>query len=82
MLRRMDNLGRVVIPKVYRKQLNYGYRQMVDITLMGKNIQIQRAQPYCFMCGKQKELKEFNEYTFLCRHCIDSIFDRFDRPSD
>lgn len=80
MRRRMDHLGRIVVPREYVKELNFEYKQMVDITVSGRSIQIRRAEPCCCICGHQERLSTLNDYTFLCSRCIINILERFHTP--
>lgn len=81
--RRVDELGRVVIPKKWRTQLELLPDTEVDIDLKGNKIIIQKAHETCAICGKLKrEIQEgdktivngkYIEESFVCHECITKI---------
>lgn len=51
-VRPIDNLGRVCIPKEIRRSLDIGEFEPVDIYLSGTTICIDKAYVKCVCCGK------------------------------
>ena len=45
LIRHVDELGRIVVPKEIRKQLNISERDAVDISVSGRSIVITTYQP-------------------------------------
>ena len=71
--RRIDKLGRVVIPISMRKANNLGVEDPVDISVENDSIVIRKSGPACVFCGK----KDGNLLTFrgrtICKSCLQEI---------
>lgn len=69
-VRKIDKLGRIVIPMEYRKKAGIEIDDEASITEENGRIIIQRKTPSCKICGSEENLnKEFS----LCQKCIDII---------
>ena len=64
--RRLDELGRIVIPMEIRKNLNIEIREPLEILQVGDKIEISKRKDIrvCYNCGKT--LEETYKY---CPHC-------------
>lgn len=64
--RRLDELGRIVIPMEIRKNLNIEIREPLEILQVGDKIEISKRKDIrvCYNCGKT--LEEIYKY---CPHC-------------
>lgn len=64
--RRLDELGRIVIPMEIRKNLNIEIREPLEILQVGDKIEISKRKDsrVCYNCGKT--LEETYKY---CPHC-------------
>lgn len=64
--RRLDELGRIVIPMEIRKNLNIEIREPLEILQVGDKIEIAKRKDIrvCYNCGKT--LEETYKY---CPHC-------------
>ena len=71
-IRRLDELGRVVIPVELRRALDLGFRDSVEIAAEGESIVIRKHRPYCLLCGNSAELIEFSGRK-ICRRCLDEL---------
>ena len=69
--RKIDNLGRVCIPKKIINQIGFSYGEQVNIETIGDEIIISKVGNYCSICGKQSETKINNKY--ICDKCISDI---------
>ena len=58
-LRRVDELGRIVLPIELRRALDIGERDLVEVGLEGERIVIQRAAAKCVFCGGDRALFPF-----------------------
>lgn len=73
MVRPVDKMGRVVIPKEIRKQL--GVESEIDsfeIYTEGDYVILKKFQPSCVFCEKLGESVEFNGHT-VCYECIEKL---------
>lgn len=71
MLRRFDQLGRVVIPKEWRDELGFEIGSVADISKVGNTIVIKKYEESCIMCGKEANLTIKNQK--FCRECYNYI---------
>lgn len=53
-IRRIDELGRVVIPKEMRKDLGLNEHDPVEIEVEGRQIIIHKHEGRCAFCGRRK----------------------------
>ena len=71
-LRKIDNLGRIVIPKGLRKSLNMQNGDLVEITCNKNAIVIKRFETMCSACGSTSDVEKIGN-TYICKECIESI---------
>lgn len=69
-VRRIDKLGRIVIPMEYRKKVGLEIDDEASIIEENGKIVIQKKTPSCKICGSDENL---NEKFSLCQKCIDKI---------
>lgn len=71
-VRNVDSLGRVVIPKEIRTILGFEEGQAVEIYTEGTSIMLKRYTPGCHCCGEAKI--ETNVLGLdLCKSCINEF---------
>ena len=75
LIRRVDELGRIVIPVEIRNIFNIKEKDFVEIFVKDKLIIIKRYGSNCFFCGKTDDLIEFKN-KLICKNCIKSIISR------
>ncbi len=68
-IRKIDNLGRIVIPMDIRKALEIKEWDELRIFLEENTIKIQKATPTCTFCGSEEELFPFEE-KHVCAACL------------
>ena len=67
---KIDNLGRVVIPIIYRKALNLKSDDVVEITMSKHSIIITPYAQVCKLCGREINRDEEIQ---LCQACIRDV---------
>ncbi len=67
--RRVDELGRIVIPKNMRNALCIRDNDEVELTLQGESVVIVKKNESCVFCGSRDELIR-NGGKAICRHCL------------
>ena len=72
MERRVDELGRVVIPKHIRKRLGLDTKTKVAFETDGDRLIITKAFPTCVVCGGEEQLIK-NKDKHLCADCAKLI---------
>ena len=78
-VRRVDELGRIVIPIELRRNLNLkeldpktGKGDKLEIFIEGENIILSKYKPGCVFCGNVKYIVEFKGKK-VCTNCIKGI---------
>ena len=71
-VRNIDELGRVVVPKEYRKMLGIANTDPVEICLEGEKIILTKYHPVCHFCGSANNLVEYKEKK-ICQNCIREV---------
>ncbi|WP_410769608.1 AbrB/MazE/SpoVT family DNA-binding domain-containing protein [Fontibacillus sp. BL9] len=72
-VRRIDELGRVVIPKELRRTLGIAEADPLEIFVDGERIILRKYQPGCYTCGKPHvTMREFYGRQ-ICTNCISDI---------
>ena len=70
--RKVDDLGRVVIPAAIRRALDLGVGEEVDVTLEGDRIVLSKAADRCAFCGTDVELTSFRGKS-VCWSCAAAL---------
>lgn len=71
-VRKMDELGRVVIPMELRNQFKIAEKDPIEIFVDGSSIVLRKYEPNCIFCGSTKNLIEYNE-KLICNKCAEKI---------
>ena len=71
-VRKMDQLGRLVIPKETRKMFNLNEGEPVEIFTDGDKIIIKKYNPGCQCCGDMKGVKEYKGIK-ICKKCLNEL---------
>ncbi|MDX1358760.1 MAG: AbrB/MazE/SpoVT family DNA-binding domain-containing protein [Clostridia bacterium] len=71
-VRKVDELGRIVVPIELRRSLGIGDRDAVEMFLDENNIIIRKHQPSCVFCGSTNDTVEFKQ-KIVCKNCIDTM---------
>ncbi len=71
-IRKIDNLGRIVIPMDIRKALEIKEWDELRISLEENAIRIQKATPTCTFCGSEESLFPF-EGKYICAACLQKL---------
>ena len=74
-VRRVDPVGRVVIPMEIRRTLGISPGDPMEILVQGEEIVIRRFAEVCAFCGNKKNLKSFKgrKICETCRKKISSL---------
>ena len=71
-IRRMDELGRVVIPIEIRNQFNIAEKDPMEIYVDGSSIILKKFEPNCIFCGNTKNLLKYKD-KLVCEKCSKKI---------
>lgn len=73
-IRKVDELGRVVIPIELRNQFNIAEKDALEIFVDGSCIILKKYEPNCIFCGATKKLISYND-KLICAKCVKKITD-------
>lgn len=71
-VRRIDDLGRVVIPAEIRRVLDIPENAPLEIFVDGENIIIRKFQPGCVLCGSMEDLVDHPTGKKVCLSCLNA----------
>lgn len=69
MVRKVDELGRIVLPISIRQNMGIEARDSVEIFTDENRIILQKYQSSCIFCNNADELVYFNDQR-ICRECL------------
>ena len=72
--RKIDELGRIVLPMTIRRQLNINTNDELSIYFDTKNdsVILELTEPQCTFCNAEDKLISFNQHK-ICRDCISNL---------
>jgi len=73
-VRKVDELGRVVLPIELRTRFGLTEKDPVEIYVDGNSIILRKYEPNCIFCVSTKKLINFNNKT-VCKECANIIVD-------
>ena len=76
-VRRVDELGRVVLPIELRRTLEIEERDQLEIMLEDDRIILRKYQPTCIFCGAETDLLEYRGKR-ICGKCLKEINEQAD----
>ena len=71
-VRKVDELGRIVIPKELRTVLDIDLKDPIEIFVEDEYIILKKYNPACCLCGSMKDLVNVNGKN-ICKKCIDEL---------
>lgn len=71
-VRKLDELGRIVIPIGLRRSLGINERDAIEFYVEGENIILHQYQPTCTFCGEVAETSEYKGKT-ICSNCANEM---------
>ncbi|GAV31832.1 MAG: AbrB/MazE/SpoVT family DNA-binding domain-containing protein [Anaerosomatales bacterium] len=71
-VRRVDNLGRIVIPMEMRRVLGINVKDPLSISLEGERIVLTKYRDACAICGSQKDVAYVKDRA-ICASCVAEI---------
>lgn len=71
-VRKVDELGRVVLPIEIRRNMNIEVRDSIEIYVDGDSIILKKYEPACIFCGSTHNLTTFKDKK-VCAVCAKKI---------
>ena len=71
-VRKLDNLGRIVIPREHRRTLQIEEQDPIEISVENDTIVLRKYQPTCILCGGDDDLISYKNRN-ICAHCAQEL---------
>ena len=71
-VRKVDELGRIVLPMELRKTLEIAEKDAMEIYVEGELIILKKYAPSCIFCGQAKDVKTFKGKN-ICPECLENL---------
>ena len=72
LIRKIDDLGRIVLPAEIRRVLGLRTHDSLDITHDGECIVLRKHEATCVLCGQTGSMVPFND-RLVCKHCMQKV---------
>lgn len=71
-VRKVDELGRVVIPIELRRTLQIAEKDALEIYVDGEKIILKKYEPACIFCGNAQNVVHYREKN-ICTDCLEEM---------
>ena len=71
-VRKVDELGRIVLPIELRRTLNIDIKDSIEIYVENDSIVLKKFEPTCIFCGSNENLKTFLDKN-VCEKCLNEM---------
>ncbi|MBQ6720445.1 MAG: AbrB/MazE/SpoVT family DNA-binding domain-containing protein [Oscillospiraceae bacterium] len=71
-IRKVDDLGRIVLPIEMRRTLDIAERDELEIYMENDRVVLRKYEPACIFCASAKRLVTFHERN-ICRDCVKKL---------
>lgn len=70
--RRLDSLGRIVVPIELRRTMDIEEKDAMEIFVDGDRIILKKHEPACIFCGNADDVVNYKGKN-ICRACADEL---------
>lgn len=74
-VRKVDDLGRIVIPKELRGTLNIDIKDGLEIFVEGEKLILRKYEPACIFCGETEDMVIYKGRQ-ICKECVKNMTER------
>ena len=71
-VRKVDELGRIVLPIELRRTQNIEIKDPLEIYVDGESIMLKKYQPACVFCGSSDNIKQIKGKN-VCEKCVKEL---------
>ena len=71
-VRKLDDLGRIVIPIELRRTMDIGLRDTLEIFVEDDKIILKKYHPACVFCNDARDVVQYKD-KLICQHCLDEL---------
>ncbi len=76
-VRKVDELGRIVLPIELRRNLGIEEKDALEIYVEGASVILRKYQPSCIFCDNADDVVNFKGKN-ICRSCLKELLERKD----
>lgn len=74
-VRKVDELGRIVIPIELRRTLGIAQKDALEIYVDGEHIMLKKYQPACIFCDDAQDVLDYRGKN-ICKNCLAELADK------
>ena len=71
-VRKLDDLGRIVVPIELRRTMDIGLRDTLEIFVEDDKIILKKYHPACIFCNDARDVVQYKD-KLICRRCLEEI---------
>ena len=71
-VRKVDELGRIVLPIELRRTLEISVKDALEIYVEGNTVVLKKYEPACIFCGNAKNVTTYKD-KIVCEDCIEEL---------
>lgn len=71
-VRKVDELGRIVLPVELRRTYNIAEKDALEIYVDGDNIILKKYEPACIFCGDARNVQNYKGKN-ICASCMNEL---------
>lgn len=71
-VRKLDELGRIVIPIELRRTMDIGLRDTLEIFVEDDSIILKKYHPACIFCNDARDVVSFHD-KLVCKRCLEQL---------
>lgn len=71
-VRKVDELGRVVLPIELRRTLDINVKDALEIYVDGSSVILKKYEPACIFCGNAKDVISYKGKN-ICTDCLNDL---------
>jgi transcriptional pleiotropic regulator of transition state genes len=81
MTRRIDALGRIVVPAELRRVLEIHVGDLLDIRVEDGHVVLAKVEQACVFCGAGESLRPYHDKR-VCDACVERLVGGYEAPAD
>ena len=74
-VRRVDELGRVVLPVELRRTLDIALKDALEIYVEGNSVILKKYEPACIFCSSARNVVNYKEKN-ICTSCLREVAEK------
>ncbi len=71
-VRKVDELGRIVLPIELRRTLNIDIKDSIEIYVDNSSIVLKKYEPTCVFCGEANDVISYKDKN-VCKSCLEEM---------